>query len=88
MLHYTLTPHHYVIMIIIESKESIMTCNIGKIDRIIRVVIGLVLLGWGIMNGNIIADVVGGVLLFTAIIGWCPPYALLGINTGCKTKND
>jgi hypothetical protein len=65
-----------------------MTCNIGKIDRIIRVVIGLVLLGWGIMNGNIIADVVGGVLLFTAIIGWCPPYALFGINTGCKTKND
>lgn len=88
MLHYTLTPHHYVIMIIIESKESIMTCNIGKIDRIIRVVVGAAALGWGIMNGNIIADVVGGVLLFTAIIGWCPPYALLGINTGCKTKND
>ncbi len=65
-----------------------MTCNIGKIDRIIRVVIGAVLLGWGIMNGNIIADVVGGLLLFTAIIGWCPPYALLGINTGCKTKNN
>ncbi|NOR56879.1 MAG: DUF2892 domain-containing protein [Sulfurovum sp.] len=39
------------------------------------------------MNGNIIADVVGGVLLFTAIIGWCPPYVLLGINTGCKNKN-
>ncbi len=65
-----------------------MTCNIGKIDRIIRVVIGAVLLGWGIMNGNIIADVVGGLLLFTAIIGWCLPYALLGINTGCKTKNN
>ena len=65
-----------------------MTCNIGKIDRIIRVIIGAAAIAWGVMNGNIIADVVGGVLLLTAIIGWCPPYALLGINTGCKTKND
>lgn len=65
-----------------------MTCNIGKIDRIIRAIIGIVLLGWGIMNSMIIADIVGGVLLFTAVIGWCPPYALLGINTGCKTKDD
>lgn len=65
-----------------------MTCNIGKIDRIIRGVAGIALLGWGIMNGNMIADIVGGVILLTALIGWCPPYALLGINTGCKTKND
>ena len=65
-----------------------MTCNIGKIDRIIRVILGIALLGWGVMNGNIIADVIGGVLLLTAIIGWFPPYALLGINTGCKSKND
>ncbi len=65
-----------------------MTCNIGKTDRIIRIVVGVGAVVLGVMNGNIIADVVGGVLLFTAIIGWCPPYALLGINTGCKTKKD
>jgi len=65
-----------------------MKCNIGKIDRIIRAVLGVALLGWGIMNGSIIADIVGGVLLLTVIIGWCPPYALLGINTGCKTKDE
>ena len=65
-----------------------MTCNVGKIDRIIRGVVGAGALAWGLMNGNIIADVVGGVLLFTAIIGWCPPYALLGINTGCNIKKD
>ena len=65
-----------------------MKCNIGKIDRIIRTIIGVALLVWGIMNNNIIADVVGGVLLLTVIIGWCPPYALFGINTGCKTKDD
>jgi hypothetical protein len=65
-----------------------MKCNIGKVDRIIRIILGAAVLGWGIMNNCIIADVVGGLLLFTAIIGWCPPYALFGINTGCKTKND
>ncbi len=65
-----------------------MKCNIGKIDRIIRIVLGAAVLGWGVMNGNIIADVVGGVILFTAIIGWCLLYALFGINTGCKTKNE
>lgn len=64
-----------------------MTCNVGKIDRIIRGVVGAVALWWGVMNGNVIADVVGVVLLLTTIIGWCPPYALLGINTGCKTND-
>jgi len=77
-----------VIIYLSKHKESIMTCNVGKIDRIVRGVVGAAALAWGIMNGNIIADVVGGVLLFTAIIGWCPPYALLGINTGCKVKKD
>lgn len=63
-----------------------MKCNVGKIDRIIRVVLGVVILGWGLMNSCIIADIVGALLLVTAIIGWCPPYALLGINTGCEIK--
>ncbi|MCF6244957.1 MAG: DUF2892 domain-containing protein [Sulfurovum sp.] len=73
-----------------------MTCNVGKIDRMIRGVVGAALLTWGATNGtsaftdtqSIIAGVVGGVLLFTAIIGWCPPYGLLGINTGCHVKKD
>ena len=71
-----------------QLKGYIMTCNVGKIDKVIRAVVGVAVVSWGVMNGNIIADIVGGVLIFTAIIGWCPPYALLGINTGCKTKNN
>ena len=64
-----------------------MTCNIGKIDRIIRGLVGAGAVAWGVMNGNIIADIVGGVILLTAIIRWCPPYALFGINTGCQLNN-
>ncbi|UFH58752.1 YgaP family membrane protein [Sulfurovum mangrovi] len=63
-----------------------MQCNMGKTDRIIRTVLGVALLGWGVMNSCIIADIVGVLLLITAAIGWCPPYALLGINTGCDIE--
>ncbi|MFT7878805.1 MAG: DUF2892 domain-containing protein [Sulfurimonas sp.] len=65
-----------------------MKCNMGKIDRIIRTVLGIGLLAWGLMNSCIIADIVGVALLITVAIGWCPPYALLGINTGCKVKQE
>jgi hypothetical protein len=62
-----------------------MTKNVGGIDRIIRAVAGAGLLGWALMTGQAWwVSVIGGVLLFTAAIGWCPPYALLGINTGKK----
>ncbi len=65
-----------------------MTCNMGKIDRIIRGVLGAIALAIAIINGSIITGVIGVVLLGTAIISWCPPYALLGINTGCDAKKD
>jgi hypothetical protein len=29
---------------------------------------------------------IGIVPLVTAVVGWCPPYALLGINTGAAKK--
>lgn len=64
-----------------------MICNMGKIDRVIRLIIGLVVVAWGVMNSNIIAAAVGGVLLFTAIIGWCPLYTFLRFNSGCKAKD-
>ncbi len=64
-----------------------MKCNMGKADRIIRLIIGLAIVAWGVMNGNIIADVIGGILLFTAVTGWCPLYLPFGINTGCQGKD-
>jgi len=63
-----------------------MACNIGKTERIIRGVVGAGVLAYGVMNGSMLADIIGGVLLVTAIIGWCPPYAIFGINTGCERK--
>lgn len=61
-----------------------MTKNIGGIDRIIRILIGAALIVWALMGGPIWAWI-GIVPLATAAIGWCPPYAILGIKT-CKMK--
>ena len=64
-----------------------MKPNMGKLDRTIRAIVGIVLIAlWplGFLQGTaaIVAAVVGCVLLVTVILRWCPPYSLLGINTG------
>ncbi len=67
-----------------------MQKNVGNIDRAIRVSVGIVLIAWSLLAGiggalGIAMLVVGAVMLGTAAIGWCPPYALLGVNT-CRIK--
>ena len=62
-------------------------CNEGTIDRIIRAIIGITVIVWGVMNNNWLGAI-GAVPLITALVGWCPLYAILGINSGCKTKVD
>lgn len=62
-----------------------MTQNVGGIDRILRIVIGLVLVGLAASGTVGWWGWLGIVLLATGALGWCPPYALLGFNT-CKTK--
>lgn len=64
-----------------------MSCNAGKIDRALRIIVGVALIIWAIMSGNIFGYA-GIILVLTGAIGFCPFYPLLGINTGCKTKND
>ena len=74
------------------NGEIIMTKNVGTIDRAIRAIVGIVaiaLFATNTLQGTvgIIAIVVGVVMLGTAAIGWCPPYALLGINS-CGVKSN
>jgi hypothetical protein len=67
-------------------KEWIMKLNVGGADRVIRIVLGLALIGLT-LTGNIgVWGWIGIVPLATGAIGWCPPYALLGFNT-CSMKN-
>ena len=63
-----------------------MTKNIGDIERIVRIVGGLVLIALAATGTVGVWGWVGLVPLATGLTGWCPPYSLLGINT-CKNKN-
>ncbi|MBU2649079.1 DUF2892 domain-containing protein [bacterium] len=59
-----------------------MKKNVGTIDRAIRVILGLVIIGLGVAFQSW-WGAIGAVPLLTALIGWCPPYAILGLST-CK----
>jgi O-antigen ligase len=63
-----------------------MTHNIGGIERIIRIVAGLVLIALAVTGTVGVWGWLGLVPLATGLMGWCPPYSLLGINT-CKNRN-
>ena len=57
-----------------------------KIERIVRIVGGLVLIALAATGTVGVWGWLGLVPLATGLVGWCPPYSLLGINT-CKNKN-
>lgn len=62
-----------------------MTRNEGNLDRVLRAVVGLVLIALA-ATGTIGAwGWIGVVPLVTAAMGWCPLYRVLGINT-CSLK--
>ena len=63
-----------------------MTSNVGGIDRILRIVLGVVLVALAATGTVGVWGWLGLVPLATGLLGWCPPYSLLGINT-CKNKN-
>jgi hypothetical protein len=63
-----------------------MKMNVGGIDRILRIVVGLALVGWAAMGGPAWAWI-GALPLATGVIGWCPPYAIFGFST-CAMKKQ
>lgn len=65
-----------------------MTANVGQVDRIIRAIVGIVLLAlaFGYVGGIVtpwdwILGIIGVVLLATAALSVCPAYAVLGLRT-------
>ncbi len=55
--------------------------NVGGIDKVLRIVAGLVLLGLA-ATGTVGAwGYIGIVPLATGLLGWCPAYTLFGIKT-------
>ena len=64
--------------------------NVGGIDRILRIAVGLALIGWFFMDQGTgfwhWAKLIGIVPLATGLMSSCPLYSILGLNT-CPVKS-
>lgn len=58
-----------------------MKTNEGKLDRILRVIVGLGLLSTYFFGPQTVWGLVGLVPLATGIVGFCPLYKIFGFNT-------
>lgn len=62
-----------------------MTPNVGTVDRVLRIAVGLLLIG--LASAGMIGawGYIGIVPLITGAVRFCPAYRLIGLNT-CATK--
>jgi hypothetical protein len=64
-----------------------MKLNVGGIDRVLRILVGLGLVAWAALLGGPVWAWIGIVPLATGAIGFCPLYPILGMNT-CPMKKE
>ncbi|MBC7601995.1 MAG: DUF2892 domain-containing protein [Ramlibacter sp.] len=64
-----------------------MKVNEGKIDRVLRVIVGALLIGLSLAGVIGYWGFIGIVPLVTGAVGMCPLYSLLGINS-CPTAGS
>ena len=60
-----------------------MKKNIHPIERVARVVVGISLLSLAFIGPANLWFLLGIIPVLTGLLGWCPPYQLLGFST-CK----
>jgi len=63
-----------------------MKMNVGGMDRIVRIAVGLVLIALAATGTIGVWGWLGIVPLATGAVGWCPPYAIFGFST-CALKD-
>ena len=61
-----------------------MKCNVGGIDRTLRIVVGAALVAATALGYLQVWGYIGVVPLATGLIGWCPAYLPFGVKT-CKS---
>jgi hypothetical protein len=60
-------------------------CNVGGIDRVLRILVGLALISLVFIGPKVVWGWIGLIPLLTGIFKFCPAYKLIGVNT-CPTK--
>jgi len=63
-----------------------MKANVGGIDKILRIIVGLALLSLTLVGPQTLWGLIGVVPLLTGIANFCPLYSLIGLNT-CPLKD-
>ncbi len=63
-----------------------MSANVGTIDKVLRIIVGLALIAYAIplgfpQTGWNWVGWIGIVPLLTAIFGYCPLYSIIGVST-------
>jgi len=64
-----------------------MKPNIGNVERVVRIVVGVGVLSLAFVGPRTPWAYLGILPLLSGLVGWCPPYALLGISTVKSTKH-
>ena len=64
-----------------------MDSNVGKTDRVIRLVVGLAIIGAGVVMKSW-WGAIGVIPLVTASVSYCPAYRLFGALTGRSSSQD
>lgn len=62
-----------------------MKKNVGNLDKVTRIILGVLMIALGIYNQSW-WGLVGIVPLLTSFIRWCPVYSLMGFSTDKKVK--
>lgn len=68
------------------ARSKNMLTNASSVDRALRVVLGIVLLSLVVIGPKTNWGLLGLVPLLTGLVGFCPLYRLLGINT-CRVQS-
>lgn len=55
--------------------------NVGGIDRMLRLIVGIVLIALVFVGPQTPWGWIGIIPLVTALFGYCPAYRLIGLNT-------
>ncbi len=61
-----------------------MNANEGSIDRIVRIIAGIILIALAFVGPQTPWGWIGVVPLVTGLLGWCPAYSIFGISTRKK----
>jgi len=64
-----------------KSIAMKFTANVGSVDRVLRIIVGLALIGLAISGTVGVWGWIGVVPLVTAFLKYCPAYSIFGIKT-------